>query len=189
MNGIEAIELLKTGKAISDGEKIYKYEQNALKETKLYQTHKWILSESFNLNEDYTEYDLQPTGWHSIGDGDFFTVSYADDVVFMHSHRADGFGDEDRFTTREMAEKIRFKNKLLRKLQRFSDENCPNELDLTGLTTKYTIRYDHVSGVPLVNIDVTSYQEVGQVYFSSSEVASRAIQKFKPELIKYFTNN
>lgn len=88
------------------------------------------------------------------------------------------------FKTKEKAEEIAFKQLLFRKLQKFSDENGGNEIGRSE--NKYYIWFDTEQDY----LDVSSYDDTkdfGGVYFKSGEIAEKAIELFKDDLVKYFT--
>ena len=89
----------------------------------------------------------------------------------------------NKFTTQEKC--IRKKETLWRKLQRFADENN-EEIDWDG-GRKYYIYYDHFTETLVVG-NISKMQDFGQVYFSSKEIANRAIEEFREELKEYFKN-
>ena len=93
------------------------------------------------------------------------------------------------FSTKEKAEEINFKQTLFRKLQRFSDENGGNEIDWKDPNQeKWMIRFDH--RVEELCVGLNNYiRNFGQVYFISEEIAEKAIELFRDELIKYFTGD
>ncbi len=92
------------------------------------------------------------------------------------------------FSTKEKAEEVAFETELFRKLKRFADENNDGVIDwknalyrkyMINMTTNYTI-----------GIESTTYrQEFGQVYFTSKEIAEKALETFRPELEKYYGIN
>ena len=93
------------------------------------------------------------------------------------------------FSTKEKAEEIIFKQRLFRKLQRFSDENGGNEIDWENTNQKkYCILYCH-SFKELQSDFTWVRQNQGQIYFISKEIAEKAIMLFHDELIKYFTGD
>lgn len=92
------------------------------------------------------------------------------------------------FTDEEYAEKVAKRELLMRKLDKFawdndshiSDEDWENE-DIY----KYKIFYNLIAGTLGVST-WTLYRDAGQVYFESKEVAEKAIEEFKDELLEYF---
>ena len=94
------------------------------------------------------------------------------------------------FKTKEEAERKLFEIKLHRQLELFALENNETEIDWNDEgrgSEKYIIIYRIDVGI-LIN-KVYSSKDFGQVYFTSKEIAEKAIETFKYELIRYFTSN
>lgn len=194
MNGLEAIELMKQGKKVSivDAAGFYQIKDGRIWLT--YPTSK-VTGEVlfFDLSNTYCEY-IEPkplTGWERV-DGKMYNVILVNDLG--KSMECGQFKDymyykqANYFSTKEKAEEINFKQTLFRKLQRFSDENGGNEIDLDNDDRKYFINY-YSKGEKL-SVDFTyRLYNFGQVYFASKEIAEEAIELFHDELIKYFTGD
>ena len=91
------------------------------------------------------------------------------------------------FKTQEEAERKRFEIRLHRKLELFALENNDTEIDLNIHSEKYIISY-RINGNIFVD-KVYSFKDLGQVYFTSKEIAEKALETFKNDLIRYFTSN
>ena len=96
-----------------------------------------------------------------------------------------GFGNY--FKTKEEAERKRFEIRLHRQLELFALENNDTEIDWNDSSEKHTISYNRDGGIFID--EVYSLKDFGQVYFTSKEVAEKAIETFKDDLIRYFTSN
>lgn len=192
MNGLEAIELMKQGSQVSDGEYVYKIENNLVLVRSL-NGKLFNIDNSFDFTSEYEEY-IEPkplTGWERVEDGERYRTI---DECSVLEYREDNDGSDVRlynvanyFLTKEKAEEINFKQTLFRKLQRFSDENGGNEINWNNdEQCKWMIRFDHKS--KKFHIGHNDYfKNFGQVYFVSKEIAEQAIELFHDELIKYFT--
>ncbi|KAB6698713.1 hypothetical protein GMA92_12610 [Turicibacter sanguinis] len=193
MNGLEAIELMKQGSQVSDGEYVYKIENNLVLVRSL-NGKLFNIDNSFDFTSEYEEY-IEPkplTGWERV-DGKMYNVIVVNDLGesmecgqskdYMYYKQA------NYFSTKEKAEEIIFKQTLFRKLQRFSDENGGNEIDWNNeIKMKWGIWYNH-KYEELASCPYVYGQAFGQVYFISEEVAEKAIELFRDELIKYFTHD
>ena len=194
MNGLEAVELMKQGSQVSDGEYVYKIENNLVLVRSL-NGKLFNIDNSFDFTSEYEEY-IEPkplTGWERVEDGERYRTI---DECSVLEYREDNDGSDVRlynianyFLTKEKAEEINFKQTLFRKLQRFSDENGGNEIDWNNeIKMKwgiwYNYEYEELASCPYVY-----GQAFGQVYFISEEVAEKAIELFRDELIKYFTHD
>ena len=91
------------------------------------------------------------------------------------------------FKTQEEAERKRFEIRLHRKLELFALENNDAEIDLNIHSEKYIISY-RIDGNIFID-KVYSFKDLGQVYFTSKEIAEKALETFKHELIRYFKSN
>ena len=91
------------------------------------------------------------------------------------------------FKTKEEAERKRFEIRLHRQLELFALENNDTEIDWNDSSEKHTISYNRDGGIFID--EVYSLKDFGQVYFTSKEVAEKAIETFKDDLIRYFTSN
>ena len=69
----------------------------------------------------------------------------------------------------------------------FALKNNDTEIDWNDDSEKHTISYDRDGGIFID--EVYSLKDFGQVYFTSKEVAEKAIETFKDDLIRYFTSN
>lgn len=195
MNGLEAIELMKQGKKVSivDAAGFYQIKDGRIWLT--YPTSK-VTGEVlfFDLSNTYCEY-IEPkplTGWERV-DGKMYNVIVVNDLG--ESMECGQFKDymyykqANYFSTKEKAEEIIFKQRLFRKLQRFSDENGGNEIDWENTNQKkYCILYCH-SFKELQSDFTWVRQNQGQIYFISKEIAEKAIMLFHDDLIKYFTHD
>ena len=189
MNGLEAIELMKQGKMIKSGIWIYNMDSDGVIWLKTESHTGWVEAHTFNiLANDYEEY-IEPkslTGWERV-DGKMYNVILINDLG--KSMECGQFKDDmyykqaNYFSTEEKAEEINFKQTLFRKLQRFSDENCTVYKNEDKV---FYIAYDYIQS-KLKVYKHRYYQPLGCVYFSSEEVAEKAIKIFHDDLIKYFT--
>ena len=91
------------------------------------------------------------------------------------------------FKTQEEAERKRFEIRLHRKLELFALENNDAEIDLNIHSEKYIISY-RIDGNIFID-KVYSFKDLGQVYFTSKEIAEKALETFRHELIRYFKSN
>ena len=92
------------------------------------------------------------------------------------------------FKTKEEAERKSFEIKLHRQLELFALENNDREIDWNDDSSKeYIISYSKDRGIFVDR--VYNLKDFGQVYFTSKEIAEKAIETFKYDLIRYFTTN
>ena len=91
------------------------------------------------------------------------------------------------FKTQEEAERKRFEIRLHRQLELFALENNGTEIDWNIHSEKYVINYSKKMG--LFTVEAYDLKDFGQVYFTSKEIAEKALETFKNDLIRYFTSN
>ena len=193
MNRLEAIELMKQGSQVSDGEYVYKIENNLVLVRSL-NGKLFNIDNSFDFTSEYEEY-IEPkplTGWERVEGDSYETITSngaLNTVEFGYYMDVERYKQANYFSTKEKAEEINFKQMLFRKLQRFSDENGGNEIDWNDeIKMKWGIWYNH-EYEELASCPYFYGQAFGQVYFISKEVAEKAIELFRDELIKYFTHD
>lgn len=196
MNGLEAIDLMKQGKMVIEvgtNEPFILRIENGIvwfKNSKVLDGE-WVIDDCFDFTIDYEEYvEKQLTGWERVDGGGAYIVPAAAGSL-MECRECWCKLDEkiyeraNYFSTKEKAEEIDFKQTLFRKLQRFSDENGGNEIDFGDGDLKYCISYSYFRDNFVTN-PVIHAREFGQIYFVSREVAEKAIELFRDDLIKYF---
>lgn len=84
------------------------------------------------------------------------------------------------------ANNIRADN-LMRKLRRFAVENKKDDINWTNENqNKYYLSYDYLDEEFFID-DISYSRDFGQIYFDTEEIAQQAVEKFKDELLWYFT--
>lgn len=202
MNGLEAIELMKQGKIVTDGKRKYQISDGKITVLTYVvrndigaERELWENVEYFNTAKDSYEEYIEPkplTGWERVEGDSYETITSngaLNAVDFGYYMDVERYKQANYFSTKEKAEEINFKQMLFRKLQRFSDENGGNEIDRNNeIKMKWGIWYNH-EYEELASCPYVYGQAFGQVYFISEEVAEKAIELFRDELIKYFTHD
>ena len=75
---------------------------------------------------------------------------------------------------------------LMRQLRRFAVENRKTDIDWSGKQYKYYLYYDCLHKI--IDIGATTcWRNFGQIYFDTKEMTELAIEKYKDELLWYFT--
>ena len=91
------------------------------------------------------------------------------------------------FKTKEEAERKSFEIRLHRQLELFALENNDTEINWNDSSEKYIISYCIGGGIFIDK--VYRLKDFGQVYFTSKEIAEKAIETFKGDLIRYFESD
>lgn len=192
VNGLEALELVKQGKVIKlkDEAIYYRMSKDVIEICNA--ASKWRRSFAFNLNAEYEEYQPKVTGWkrNEKIDEEYYFIDSGSDTIVSN----EWFDDTDikryevanYFSTREKVEEVGFKQTLFRRLQRFADENNDKLNWADSSSDNYYIFYDYKKHTVRVR-KISMCRDFGQVYFSSQEIAEKAMELFKDDLIKYFT--
>lgn len=123
--------------------------------------------------------------WTINNDGFISQFTWVDDDDVDNFRRSIGWV----FKTEEEAERKLFELQLHRKLELFALKNNEKEIDWNNTDNKYYIYYDYID--KYLQISIRNYIKPfdSNVYFSSKEVANKAIETFKDDLIRYFTSN
>lgn len=89
------------------------------------------------------------------------------------------------FKTKEQAERALFEQNLRLKLRKFAEDNN-KEIYWDNGKEKYYIFFDYINSKIIIDM-CRCTRNFSQIYFSSQEIAEKAIEQFQDELIKYFT--
>ena len=201
LTGLEAVLLMQEGGYITDGQHIYRFVNTKIEASDITSFNKgkpeWKSGNVFNFNYDQYEEYTKPkplTGWERVGENEsYYSIngnSYVEEMTEdMCMEDKYYYEDANYFSTEDKAEEINFKQTLFRKLQRFSDENGGNEIDLNCDCHKFCIEYCSYGKLLVSNRFSSTTRDFGQVYFTSREVAQQAIDLFHDDLIKYFTTH
>ena len=201
LTGLEAVLLMQEGGYVTDGQHIYRFVNTKIEASDITSFNKgkpeWKSGNVFNFNYDqYKEYTKPKplTGWERVGENEsYYSIngnSYVEEMTEdMCMEDKYYYEDANYFSTEEKAEEINFKQTLFRKLQRFSDENSGNKIDLNCDCHKFCIEYCSYGKLLVSNRFSSTTRDFGQVYFTSREVAQQAIFLFHDDLIKYFTTH
>jgi hypothetical protein len=96
------------------------------------------------------------------------------------------FSAANYFNNKEYAEYIAFKETLMRRMDRFAWENNETVINWNdSCSEKYYIKFSNKHN-ELIIVWSCSYQS-NNVYFTSREVAEKAIEEFKEDLMKLYT--
>ena len=120
----------------------------------------------------------------------YCSIGRRGDVGFIQedSHYYDNelFSIANYFNNKEYAEYVAFKETLMRRMDRFAWEH--NEIDINwrdSCSAKYYIAFDNIYNE--LSIDCNCTYQSNNIYFTSREIAAKAIEEFKDDLIKLYT--
>lgn len=110
-------------------------------------------------------------------------VDYVTDLIGYFD--TDQFINANYFNNKNYAEYVIFKENLMRKLDKFAWENNARVINWERNSKKYYITFD----IDIKNLVVcwrVSYKS-NDVFFTSKEIAKKALKEFKDDLIKLYT--
>ena len=99
--------------------------------------------------------------------------------------------DDDKFNTlnyfnnKNYAEYVAFKENLMRKMDKFAWEHNAKVINWYDCSTKYYIKFS-IDDNELI-VDWNRVYKSNNVYFTSREIAEKALEKFKDDLMKLYT--
>ena len=144
--------------------------------------------------------DKKRTGYEKVTYGDTYYssdnggLSNDDTNISMNDYVGDyidnsKYENADYYNDETLAKNLAKADTLMRKLRRFSVENggsfSREEWKDYG-TDKYCIFYDY-DNCDIVTGNNDVYRNFGQIYFRSEEIAQKAIDTFKEDLLWYYT--
>ena len=157
---------------------------------KLKQLEKDFNTQVTDIKKQIEECDKKVFKPNKLGEK-YYTIS-TKGKIGSYSFCNDDFDKEimdfgNYFKTQEEAERKCFEIKLHRQLELFALENNDTEIDWNDSSEKYMINYNKDKGIFIDR--VYTLKIFGQVYFTSKEIAEKALETFKDDLIRYFTSN
>lgn len=130
------------------------------------------------------------TGWERVEYGKYYYYfggslrKACSDTDINASTDIDRYNNGSYFTDEKLAEKMLKRVRLMLKMQRWADEH--NEpLDWNDKNGKYCIIYDTTTYKFVVDYN-THVKIVGTIYFSSFDIAIKAIEEFGNEIIECY---
>lgn len=116
---------------------------------------------------------------NEIGEVDYLKDlnGYFDDEQFIHANY---------FNNKNYAEYVAFKETLMRKIDRFAWENNAKAVKWDCNQSKYYIIFNYYGNKKLEVCGCFSMQS-NDIYFTSKEIAEKALEKFKDDLMKLYT--
>ena len=142
--------------------------------------------------EEYKKLQPSETGYERVPESDIYFYANTKGDVEIACEDCYDVDDEyyesaNYYSDKTVAENNARADKLMRQLRRFSVEHRERGVDFNSTETeKHYIYYDCIHDE--LDITFTFFARVfGMVYFDSEETAQAAIDKFRDELIWYFT--
>ena len=132
------------------------------------------------------------TGYERVPESDVYFYTYPSGCVETTCETCYDIDDEcyesaNYYSDKTVAENNTRADKLMRQLRRFAVEHRERGVNLNDINTeKYYMYYDYDDNELGVSF-VFRTRNFGAIYFDSKETANAAIDKFRDELIWYFT--
>lgn len=141
------------------------------------------------LEMEFEEIEKAKNPYTKVDDGDKY---YSILGFWMHSntdcnHEIDNklFSTANYFNNKEYAKYIAFKETLMRRLDKFAWDHNAKAVTCGDGSTKYYISFSHTDNRVIVDWDFMYMSN--NVYFTSREIAEKALEKFKDALMKLYT--
>ena len=145
--------------------------------------------------EEYKKLQLseeKKTGYERVAESDIYFYTYPSGCVETTCETCYDIDDEcyesaNYYSDKTVAENNTRADKLMRQLRRFSVEHREHGVNFNDTNTeKYYVYYDYKNDELGVSLVFRS-KHFGAIPFDSEETANAAIDKFRDELIWYFT--
>ena len=141
------------------------------------------------LKMDFEEIEEMKNPYKQAGYGERYHCIYGYTIHLNtdSNHEIDNklFSTANYFNNKEYAKYVAFKETLMRRMDRFAWENNEKVIDWYDCSTKYYIKFE---------IDIKKFRisrcisfRSNDIYFTSEEIAEKALKKFKDDLIKLYT--
>ena len=187
---ITELDLRAEGKRYKCGNRIFKVKDGDLVDI---ESNAYLRDENITiaylLNLDFEEIKEMKNPYERVDYKDwYYAIERAGSVTTLadnsdYDNRM--FNIANYFNNREYAEYISFKEDLMRKLDRFAWENNAKVINWDDCSTKYYIKFE---------IDIKKFRisrcisfRSNDIYFTSEEIAEKALEEFKDDLMKLYT--
>lgn len=188
---ITELDLRAEGKRYKCGNRIFKVKDGDLVDI---ESNAYLRDENISIADllklDFEEIKEMKNPYERVNiDGGYYFVNTVGAVVYAEDLN-DGFDNKqfnslNYFNNRNYAEYVGFKENLMRKLDRFAWEHNAKVINWYDCSTKYYIKFE---------IDIKKFRiyrsiscRSNDIYFTSEEIAEKALEKFKDDLIKLYT--
>ena len=176
----------------ANGEKYYCKEMNITFEVKngnlIAETKSFSMAELLEM--DFEETKEMKSPYERVKNGEiFYHVNYLgkNEALTDYRYAIDDkmFNNVNYFNNKNYAEYIAFKENLTRRMDKFAWEHNEKAIVWNDKSSKYYIIFDNYYNKLEVDWDC-NYQS-NNIYFTSKEIAEKALEKFKEDLIKLYT--
>ena len=157
------------------------------------ESNAYLRKEDISITEllamDFEEIDEMKNPYKQAGYGDKY-YSILESRISLNidnNHEIDNklFSTANYFNNKDYAEYIAFKESLIRRMDRFAWEHNVIVIDWHNSSAKYYIKFSNKRDKLI--IDWNCLDQSNNVYFTSREIAEKALIEFKDDLIKLYT--
>ena len=132
------------------------------------------------MKNPYTRVDYREKYYNITGDG---CITFIEECG--HDYDTNMFNIANYFNNKAYAEYIAFKESLMRRMDRFALEHNEKVINwYDGCSAKYYIQFSNIWNEFIIT-PCRTYQS-NDIYFTSREIAEKALEKFKDDLIKLY---
>lgn len=129
----------------------------------------------------YTRVDYREKYYNITGDG---CITFIEECG--HDYDTNMFNIANYFNNKEYAKYISFKETLMRRMDKFAWEHNEKVINwYDSCSAKYYIQFSDIWNEFII-APCRTYQS-NDIYFTSREIAEKALEKFKDDLIKLYT--
>ena len=190
---ITELNLRAKGKRYKCGNRIFKVKDGDLVDI---ESNTYLRKENISITEllkmDFEEIKETKTPYTRVNNREkFYVVRERGGVgsfIDLNDHIDDNlFNSLNYFNNRNYAEYIAFKETLMRKLDKFAWEHNAKVINWNYWSTKHYIAFD--IDIKELKVCWCISHRSNDIYFTSKEIAEKALEEFKEDLIKLYTWN
>lgn len=184
---ITELDLTKDGKKYKSIGKVFTVKDRDLVDI---ESNTYLRKENISITEllelDFEEVKEMKNPYERVSVGERYYLKNQMEVKYSNDSYDDTqFNTANYFNNKNYAEYIAFKETLMRKLDRFAWEHNAKVIDWDDCSTKYYIKFE---------IDIKKFRisrcisfRSNDIYFTSEEIAEKALEEFKDDLMKLYT--
>lgn len=187
---ITELDLRAEGKRYKCSNSIFKVKDGDLVDI---ESNTYLRKEDISITEllemDFEEIDEMKTPYKQARYGDKYYSIFEFRIRrnMDSNHEIDNklFSTANYFNNKEYAKYIAFKETLMRRMDRFAWENNAKVINWCDSSKKYYIAFSNQYSELMIDWDF-AYKS-NNIYFTSREIAGKALEKFKDDLMKLYT--
>ena len=187
---ITELDLRAEGKRYKCGNKIFTVKYGDLVDI---ESNTYLRKENISITEllkmDFEEIKEMKNPYKQAGYGERYHCIYGYTIHLNtdSNHEIDNklFSTANYFNNKEYAEYVGFKETLMRKLDRFAWEHNAKVSNWDDNSKKYFIGFSHRTKE--LTTEWCALYQTNDIYFTSQEIALKALKEFKDDLMKLYT--